>query len=250
MVMTYDGVPRKPEDLSGQVYLPERAGSLQPEMLATVRSAGLLPYVLEPTPDALFRELAAGHPVVVLLNLRAEFLPEWHYAVLFGYDLGKREVMLRSGENGRLVMSLDDFERAWDRSKRWAFVALKPDQMPAKVTESEYIKAAADLEKVSPGAAQTAYVSALAKWPDDLVARMGLGNVAYRLHDLAGAEMEYGRAAKDHPDAADAWNNLAQVLHELGRNQAALVAAKRAVAIGGARMSIYESTLDEIRSPQ
>ena len=79
---------------------------------------------------------------------------------------------------------------------------------------------------------------------------MGLGNVAYRLHDLAGAEMEYGRAAKDHPDAADAWNNLAQVLHELGRNQAALVAAKRAVAIGGARMSIYESTLDEIRSPQ
>ena len=48
--------------------------------------------------------------------------------------------------------------------------------------------------------------------------------------------------------AADAYNNLAQVLLEQGRKQEALEAAQKAVAIGGAMREVYESTLKEIQS--
>jgi tetratricopeptide (TPR) repeat protein len=248
MVLTYAGVSRTPEDMTGLVYLPGRKGSLQPEMLAATRRMGLLPYRLDAEPDAALQELAAGHPVVVLMNLRFDLLPEWHYAVLDGYDLTRQEVILRSGADRRLVMTLHDFDRAWAKSGRWAFVALPPDQIPASATESGYVDAVTALERVSPQSARIAYASALAKWPGDLIARIGLGNLAYGRHDLTAAESEYRRATVDHPDSADAWNNLAQVLHELGNHPAALEAANRAVAIGGPRLATYQATRETIEA--
>jgi hypothetical protein len=248
MVLTYAGVFRTPQDMTGQVYLPGREGSLQPEMLAATRRVGLLPYTLNTEPDALLQELAAGHPVVVLLNLRFDFLPEWHYAVLVGYDLNSKEVVMRSGGSRRLIMTLRDFDQSWAKSGRWAFVAMPPDQIPASAKESDYVEAVVAFERVSPLSARLSYSTALARWPSNLIAHIGLGNVAYGQHDLAAAESEYRQASVDHPDSGDAWNNLAQVLHELGNNPAALEAADRAVSIGGARLAIYQSTWNTIEA--
>ena len=58
-----------PEELVPQVYLPERKGSLQVEMLAAARRHGLVSYQLAPRFEDLLRELAAGNPVIVLQNL-------------------------------------------------------------------------------------------------------------------------------------------------------------------------------------
>ncbi|MEW5887697.1 MAG: tetratricopeptide repeat protein [Pseudomonadota bacterium] len=54
------------------------------------------------------------------------------------------------------------------------------------------------------------------------------------------------RATQDHPQAADAWNNLAQVLLEQGRTGEARQAAQRAVRLGGARFRTYRETLEAI----
>lgn len=62
------------------------------------------------------------------------------------------------------------------------------------------------------------------------------------------AEAAYRRATADHPDAADAWNNLAQVLHETRQQQEAQTAARRAVEIGGERHAIYLATLAMIEA--
>lgn len=245
-VFSYNGLSVLPSDLAKQVYLPGREGSLQVEMLAASRRAGLLPYVLGAEPDAMLKELAAGHPVIVLQNLQFKFFPDWHYAVLIGYDLANSEVILHSGTNRRLAMTLDDFDRSWSKSGRWAFVALPPRQLPASADESDFVESAVALESVSPQAARVAYATAITKWPDNLIARIGLGNAAYGLHEFAEAEAEYRRATVDHPGSGDAWNNLAQVLHDLGRNKAALEAARHAVSIGGDRKTVYESTMQAI----
>lgn len=242
------GIARSPQELKTGVYLPGRQGSLQPEMLAAARRAGLLPYVLAPRPESLLQEVAAGHPVVVLQNLRFSFLPQWHYAVVVGYDLREQQIILRSGTEKRLVMTQADFDRTWSRAKRWAFVALPPDRRPATAREADFVAAAAALEGVSPQAARQAYGTALAAWPGNKVAGIGLGNAAYRAGDLTGAQAAYRRATLEHPDWADAWNNLAQVLHELGRQPEALAAARQAVALGGPRRQTYESTLAEIEA--
>lgn len=245
--LTAAGIPRRPADLEATVYLPGREGSLQPEMLAAARRAGALPYPLAPTPDSLLREVAAGHPVVVLQNLGL-VLPTWHYAVVVGYDLENRELILRSGTDQRLVMAIDAFDRSWARAERWAFVALPPERLPATAREADFLAAAAALERVSPAAAKRAYSAALGAWPGNLVAQMGLGNAAYRLGDRAAALAAFRQAAATHPDSADAWNNLAQTLHESGQAVEALAAAHRAVALGGPRRATYESTLAAIEN--
>ena len=242
-VLEYAGAARTPQQLVEQVYVPARKGSLQPEMLGATRRAARLPYVLAPSLQDLLREVAAGHPVLVLQNLRWDLLPQWHYAVVVGYDLEQGEVVLRSGTERRLLMSLDAFDRSWARAERWAFVALPPDQLPATAAEHAYVATASALERVAPEAGQRAYERALAAWPGNLFARMALGNAAYRRGDLASAQSAYRQATVDHPQAADAWNNLAQVLHELSQPAEAHAAAQRAVSLGGARRAAYQSTV-------
>jgi hypothetical protein len=245
-VLVQSGVATTPEALVDSVYLSERQGSLQAEMLATARRHGRVAYRLAPRLDELLREVATGTPVVVLQNLAFSFAPRWHYAVVVGYDRIREDIILRSGTTERLVMTLSNFERTWARSEHWAMVAVPPDRLPATAREEPYVGAAVALERVSPNDARRAYATALAHWPRNLLARVGLGNTAYAAKDLPAAEREFRKATLDHPEAADAWNNLATVLHRAGRTEEAIQAAQRAIALGGARLPHYERTLRTI----
>lgn len=246
MALVHAGVRATPEALVDQVYLPAREGSLQAEMLAAARRHGLVAYQLAPRLEDVLREAAAGTPVIVLQNLMFDFLPRWHYAVVVGYDLRREEIILRSGTTARLAMSLINFERTWARGGYWAMVALPPGRLPASAREEAYVGAAVALERASPEAARLAYATALERWPHNLIARIGAGNAAYTMQDYAAAEAAYRQAVRDYPQAADAWNNLAQTLLRLGRREEALDAAQRAVALGGPRLARYRSTLEAI----
>ena len=241
--LAHAGTAASPATLTPQVYLPAREGSLQVEMLAAARRHGLMAYPLAPRLSDLIQEVAGGVPVIVLQNLAFDFAPRWHYAVAIGYDLPREEIILRSGTTQRLVMTLSNFERTWARSGHWAIMTLPPQRLPATATEDRYVAAAVALERVVPGAARSAYQTALERWPDNLIARIGHGNTAYALGDLAGAEAAYREATRRHPEAADAWNNLAQALLDLRRQDEALLAARRAVGIGGPGLVEYQSTL-------
>lgn len=247
-VLVHAGVNASPEELVPLVYLPARQGSLQAEMLAAARRHGLVAYRLAPRLDDALREVAAGHPVVVLQSLALDFWPVWHYAVVVGYDQGAQEIVLRSGVTQRLVQSWSSFERTWARSGYWAMVALPPQRLPVTAQEKDYVAAATVLEQINPDAARWAYATALERWPRSLPAQIGLGNTAYARGDLAGAEAAYRQAIRDHPQSGDAWNNLAQVLVESGRKAEALVAAQRAVSLGGPRLSRYRATLEAIEN--
>jgi tetratricopeptide (TPR) repeat protein len=237
------GIELSPDALAPEVYLPGREGSLAAEMLGATRRQGLVAYPLRPQLEDVLREIAAGTPVIVLQNLSLPIAPQWHYAVAVGYDLPAEQIALRSGRTRREVMTLSTFERTWARSGRWAMLALPPDRLPATADARRYVEAAVALERVNAAAARRAYRSALARWPDNLVAAIGEGNTAYAAGDLAGAEAAYRAATGAHPESADAWNNLAQVLGELHRPAEARVAAQRAVELGGPRVAQYQETL-------
>jgi len=110
-VLQYKGVEASPEKLSSQVYIPGRKGSLQVEMTAAARRHGMFPYQLEPSLTDLLTEIEAGNPVLVLQNLGFEWYPNWHYAVVVGYDIENQEIILRSGTTRRWVTSFEAFER-------------------------------------------------------------------------------------------------------------------------------------------
>lgn len=244
------GVAIQPEALAPQVYLPGREGSLQAELVAAARAQGRIAYLLAPSLETALREVAAGHPVLVLQNLGLSWYPRWHYALLIGYDLDERSVTLHSGAQRDYVTALATFERTWARAGRWGLVVLPPEVLPATAGELAYVGAAAALERSHPVAAQTAYRTALARWPASLVAQLGLGNACYAQDDLTGAAQAFAAAAAAHPGSALAHNNLAHVLGRLGRREEALAAARRAVELAGDSLPAARQTLEELERHQ
>ncbi len=229
-VLVHGGLPATPESLADAVFLPARAGALQTEMLAAARRGGALAVPLPPRLSAVLEELAAGHPVLVLQNLGLAFVPRWHYAVVVGYDLVARELVLRSGTIERLTMGFAVFERTWARGSHWAFVALPPGRLPVSAGEVDAVQAAIGFERAAPPAqALRAYDSVLARWPDNALAGLGQGNTRFASGDLRGAAQAFERVALRH-DSAAAWHNLAMTRQRLGQRDAARMAAGRAVA--------------------
>ena len=241
-VLHHAGVARTLQQLEDEVFIPQRQGSLAVELLGATRRAGVVPYVLKPQTSAVLQEVAAGNPVLVLQNLRFDFLPLWHFAVVVGFDTDDQTVTLHSGDDERQRMSMADFDTSWAKAERWAFVAMPADRLPATANAADFVHAAIALERVSPTQAARAYQTALKTWPDNLLARLALGNSDYRRHDLAAAQDQYTQATLAHPASADAWNNLAQVLYDTHQLPQAHEAIAKAMAIGGPRLSTYAST--------
>ena len=249
MVLTAAGVKVSPEDLVDQVYLPGRKGSLQVEMLAAARRRGLVAYELAPQLTDMLREVAAGSPAIVLENYGPfSWLPVWHYSVVVGYDLNTLEVIRRSGVRERRPTPLPVFEKIWKNENYWSMIAVPPDRVPVTATEPRYTAAVIALEKTGQiRNAHIAYQALLRRWPASLAGEMGNGNTAYALHDLGAAESAFRRASIDHPDAAAAFNNLANVLAERGNFSDALAAAEHAVSLGGPLLAETQATLEEVR---
>jgi hypothetical protein len=244
-VLKHAGIEVTPEQLGQAVFLPAREGSLQTEMLAGARRSGAVAVRLPKELGAVLREVAAGHPVVILQNLGLAVMTRWHYAVVVGYDLGRGEIVLRSGTTEREVMSLGTFEHTWKRGDYWAFAALAPGQLPATAEEREAVQATIAFERVAaPEQAVRAYEAVSARWPQSLVAGIGLGNARFTAGDAQGAAAAFEAAARQH-DSAAAWNNLAQARLKLGQRVAALDAAQRAVKRAEASENQW---VDEARS--
>ncbi len=229
-VLVHAGLTATPQALADAVFLPSREGALQTEMLAGARRFGALAVPLPPQLAALLADVAAGHPVLVLLNLSLPFSPRWHYAVVVGYDLAARELVLRSGTTEREVMGFALFERTWARGLHWAFVALPPGRLPVSAGEVDAVQAVIGFERVAaPVQALRAYDSVVARWPGNALAGLGQGNTRFASGDVAGAALAFERVASQH-DSAAAWHNLAMTRQQLGQREAARSAAERAVA--------------------
>ena len=246
MTLAWSGVSVRARDLVGQVYSPVRQGSLPTEMTSAARRYGRVAYPVS-TLEGLLEEIAAGNPVIVLQDLGLPGFPRWHYAVAFGYDLQREDIVLHSGTEPREVMTLRRFERSWKPGGYWALVVLPPSKPPATAGEAVFLEAVVGLERARRwDTAAQAYSAALARWPGSLGALMGLGNSRYAMGDLARAGQAFREAAHRHPQSAPAFNNLAHVLAETGRLEEAEAAARKAVALAGAEATVYRATLAEI----
>jgi len=250
-VLQQSGVNISPLELVPEIYIPARKGSLQIEILAASRRHGRIAYRINPDLQSLFKEVSAGNPVLVLQNLGLSWAPTWHYAVVAGFDFTSEKVILRSGIIERHQTSLGKFERTWARGRYWGIVVLPPDKLPVTADAERYVKTVAALEKINRWQdANTAYNTALKRWPGNLIAQMGLGNSYYRLKNLPASEQAFRSASIEHPDFGPAHNNLAQVLLEQGKILEAKSHVQRAIDIGGPQLENYQDTLREINQQQ
>lgn len=211
------GVDTSPANLSPQVYLPGREGSLQVELLAATRRAERIPYPIAPTPQALLAQLTSGRPVLVFQNVGTPGYPLWHYAVLVGFDTGSNAFLLNSGTERALTLSAPQFLRTWNWGDRWAVVILRAGELPVEAEADRYLDAVASFEATAgTAAAIPAWRTAQEQWPEQPLPYLALGNDAYARGQLQQAEAQYHRGLQGSPQSPALNNNLASVMGELG----------------------------------
>lgn len=247
MALAWSGLPIEPDALTSQVFTPSLKGSLPPAMVAATRRHGRVAYPINGA-NALLKEIAAGHPVIVLQNLGFSWIPRWHYAVVIGYDLNAGVITLHSGVTKRKKTSIRAFENTWARGDYWGLAVLPPYRLPATAEETTYVLAIVGLEKARQwDAAAIGYQTALNHWPKNLSAHIGLSNSLYAQGKLTSAEKVLRKTTGLFPNEGVAFNNLAQVLWEQGKKQEAIKTARQAITLGGPFVEQYRQTLAEFQ---
>lgn len=247
MLLNADGVEATVDELIPQVFLPNREGSVQPEMLATLRRHGRVPFVLEGRFEALLEELAAGHPVLVMQNLSLPAWPLWHYAVAIGYDLDAEAMIVHSGMEAARREDFRRFDATWARSERWAVVALPPGELPASLEPEPALQAVADFEQARGTlAALPAWEAVTRRWPQHAMGWFALGNARHGGGDPSGAAEAFRRATEADPSLAVAWLNLGLTLVDLEAPAQARDALERAGALPGPWQSHAEQALERL----
>ncbi|OCW96806.1 PA2778 family cysteine peptidase [Alishewanella sp. HH-ZS] len=221
-VAAYYGVEHNADSIASLTFTPELQGSLQIEMAAASRQLGFVAYEQRGSLSLLLQLIDEKIPVIVLQNNGLSWLPQWHYAVVIGYDLDRREMILHSGVTAEYRLPLTTFERTWQRANYWLLAMLPPGRTSALLDPFLYTRACQDLLQTRQTAAGvTALISATQQWPDYWLPYFLLGN-----HFLALAPAEAATwfaqglpLAKQQPAYL---NNYALVLSELGCKAQAL----------------------------
>ncbi|MDT3680687.1 MAG: PA2778 family cysteine peptidase [Burkholderiaceae bacterium] len=247
MSLAAAGRPVELQRLVDAVYLPSRRGSLQAEMLAQPRRESMLSIPIEPRLASMLQLVADGVPVLVFQNLALSWAPIWHYAVLIGYDLPAGLVVLHSGTEASMPMSIDAFERTWARAGSWSMIVVDPSRVPPQVSVASALRAAVALERLDRAASLRAYDALLARAPGDRLVGFARANALLADERPREAIDAFNELLGHHPDFADAWNNLAHAYADAGDAPAAQRAAERAVALGGASIAVYRQTAERMR---
>lgn len=209
------GVTVSPDALVAEVYLPDRKGSLQSEMIAAARRHERVAVRIPGTQEAIVQQLEAGTPVLLLLNLGFSWLPVWHYAVVVGYAPQEPSYVLRSGTSRRAIMSTGALARSWAYSGQWAVVLSALDRIPLSAEPQQWLAAVAPFESLGRYELATqGYQAAVARWPDSALAWTALGNVSARRAQWSAAVRYYGKAIALQ-DSVITRNNRASALGAL-----------------------------------
>lgn len=216
-VLVDAGIDVTPQALESQIYIPDRRGSLQAELLAATRRHGRVPYVLPGSLAPMLNEIRAGRPVLLLQNLGLGRWPVWHYAVLVGFDPDRDRFLLRSGTTQRKQSRARDFLASWDKAGRWSIVVVSPSDPPASADVLDWLRAVAPFESTGNlELAREGYEAAVKRWPDEAIAWTALGNISYLQRDLQAAEASYSRALTLSESLWTARNNLVRTLVDRG----------------------------------
>lgn len=231
MAMQWAGQNVSANELADKMFTPGAQGTYQADMISAARRSGMTAVPISGLP-ALIKEVSSGNPVIVFENLGLSWYPQWHYAVVYGYDLDKEEVLMHSGPEQAKRWDMRKFERSWMLGDYWGLVVLPPSRLSASAGELAHTNAAAGLESIGKKAeARQAYSAITSKWPDSLGSRIGLANLAYSERDYREAVSQLEAATRAHPESAQAHHNLAIAQLGLKKKKAAKLSAEKAVML-------------------
>ena len=244
MVLDYRGKDVPLSTLTSAAFTPGQEGTFQTDMISSVRRQGMLPVKVTSLPSIL-KEVDAGNPVIVFQNLGLKSMPEWHYSVVTGYNLKGPDIYLHTGPDKNKKMDMRLFERSWILGDKWSIVIMPPGEISATADDQAMMEAAAGLEQLGEfDKAEMTYQKVLSKWPNSLLALIGMGNIRFQQKKFEASEHYLQAATKLHPTSSMAWHNLATIQGTRGKKADARKSALEALKLADPEVkSSYEKSL-------
>jgi predicted negative regulator of RcsB-dependent stress response len=222
-----------------------RGGVLTIDMLLAARKKGFDAQLVTGTPDDVAAELAAGRPVILMLQVvqyPGTHYDFFHYIVLDGVDPAHGLIRTQWGDQKGRWTSFAKLEKPWAGGGH-AAIFIRPHS-----GDAEALRAAVALEdegKLADAAAR--YRQITSHDPRSIVAWTNLGNTERQLGNTDAAESAYRKAIDvDAAAARDALNNLAWLLYEQKRLDEAEPLARKAVAEPGPDAYLMLDTLARV----
>jgi len=121
MLLRFHGKDVSVRDLIGETRTAGLRGTLITDLAAAARRRGLPAEVVDLDLPGLRRRIAAGEPVILLIDLGAWSWSRPHYLVAYGTT--PEGVVVHSGRTQGAVMAYDVLDARWARMGRLAIVA-------------------------------------------------------------------------------------------------------------------------------
>jgi len=203
------------------VHTPRHKGPYKEELMLALQRLG---YITSPINsfEALYKEVTAQNPVIILQNTRLALLPKWRYSVVSGYRLARRQILLNDGGAQPHWTATDILKDTWQKAGNWGVVAVKPGQLPASADDAEISRALGAL--VQSGLydeATLSYQTLIEKRPESPAGYVGLGNLEMLRKNYAAAEGHFRDAMTIKPDDAQATEGMAYSLYAQQKNDSA-----------------------------
>jgi tetratricopeptide (TPR) repeat protein len=237
------------DEMANNTFTPKLKGTLQPQMKATLRKYGLIPYEIDKNIKSVLSELSNDTPVLILFNLGLNMIPVWHYSVATGFDMKERKIFLSAPKGDETWMGFEEFETFFERGGKWAIVGLKPPLIPSSASEREIIGAILDMYDIgAKDVARHASMGYVSKNPTSYLGVVTLANMYFLDEEFKSASFTYKEALDIKPKDPIILNNLAISLSKQNKLEEAKKYALEAVSIGGVFIEKYKNTLMEIEN--
>lgn len=233
------------EDIVKRVYIPSKKGTLQIELKSIVRDYNLIYFEKKAGIKEILKLIDEDIPVLVLLNLAFEKYPIWHYSVVFGYDLNKKEIYLRSREKVE-IFSFRSFENIHKKAGNWTLIITSYKKIPTSITKKDLLKTVIEFENAKKYRLIIEICkNALNRWENDFDILTALANSYYLSKDFENAKDIYEKILKIKEDPL-ILNNLSLTYMHLKECNKAKESIKKALNLDPKNRKFYEETLKEI----
>ncbi len=200
--LTWSGISIDAQELEGSPHreVPRRL------LLDAAHSQARIAYPITKG-AAVAEEVKAGYPVILLRSIQVENDevtekpslngPAWSCNVATDYSQEEDTLVLHTDAGEDTSLPLGELTEEWENVGGLGFVILLPGELPTTVSKREYLRAVHDLDNAGHHwEAVTAYDTALAEWPDDPEALIGLGLSLFALRDTVGATAAFQSAQR------------------------------------------------------
>jgi ABC-type bacteriocin/lantibiotic exporter with double-glycine peptidase domain len=127
------------EDVSAQVYQEKLKGSLPIDLFLYAKELGFEADYYKGSMADLKRNIDAGVPLILFLNLGFKIYPIGHYVVVTGYDDARRVVIAHSDMTMNAEFGFDALRDAWEKNE-FATLRIRPKAERVILNDADNIR--------------------------------------------------------------------------------------------------------------